>query len=45
VPSSRHTSGTAITEFGIRVKKKADLIERGRATAANFLRRWGGGSA
>jgi NTE family protein len=35
------TAGTAITEFGIRAKKKAELIERGRSTAADFLGRWG----
>ncbi len=34
------TSGTAITEFGIGAKEKAELVERGRATAADFLRRW-----
>jgi NTE family protein len=36
------TSGTSITEFGIRGRKRADLIERGQATARDFLRRWNG---
>jgi NTE family protein len=34
------TAGTSITDFGIRAKKKSDLIERGRVAAADFLRRW-----
>ena len=37
------TSGTAITEFEIRAKEKDGLIERGRATAHDFLQRWDGG--
>jgi NTE family protein len=36
------TAGTSITEFGIGATKKAALIERGRATAADFVRRWEG---
>jgi NTE family protein len=36
------TEGTEITEFGIRPKEKADLIDRGRATAQEFLQRWNG---
>jgi NTE family protein len=36
------TSGTAITEFGIGAQEKADLVERGRSTAREFLRRWEG---
>ena len=34
------TSGTAITEFGIRAREKAELIERGQSTAREFLRRY-----
>jgi NTE family protein len=34
------TSGTAITEFGIRGRKRADLIQRGQTTAHEFVRRW-----
>src|SRR5829696_4506444 len=34
------TSGTAITEFGIGSREKADLVGRGRTTAAEFLRGW-----
>jgi NTE family protein len=34
------TAGTSITDFGIRAKKKSDLLDRGRATAADFLERW-----
>ncbi|MCW2636861.1 MAG: Patatin [Blastococcus sp.] len=34
------TAGTSITEFGIGASKKADLIERGRTTAADFVQRW-----
>jgi NTE family protein len=34
------TSGTAITDFGIRDRERADLIERGQTTAREFLRRW-----
>jgi NTE family protein len=36
------TSGTAITEFAIGARKKADLVGRGRTAAAEFLRRWEG---
>jgi NTE family protein len=32
------TSGTAITEFGIGAKERAELIERGRTAARDFLR-------
>jgi NTE family protein len=38
------TSGTAITEFGIGKREKAELVERGRAAALDFLRRWEGRS-
>jgi NTE family protein len=37
------TEGTAITEFGIRPPEKAELIERGRTTARNFLALRNGG--
>jgi hypothetical protein len=36
------TSGTAITEFGIGERKKAELVERGRTAARDFLRGWRG---
>jgi NTE family protein len=38
------TSGTAITEFGIGSREKAELVERGRTAALDFLRRWEGRS-
>ena len=38
------TSGTAITEFGIGDREKAQLVERGRAAALEFLRRHEGRS-
>ena len=36
------TTGTAITESGIRAKEKADVLERGQQTARDFLQRWAG---
>ena len=36
------TSGTAITEFGIGDREKAQLVERGRTAALDFLHRWEG---
>jgi NTE family protein len=36
------TSGTAITEFGIGAREKAELVERGRAAARDFLLGWRG---
>jgi NTE family protein len=36
------TSGTAITEFGIGAREKAELLERGRTAARDFLRGWRG---
>jgi NTE family protein len=34
------TRGTSITEFGIRKRERAALIDRGRETAEEFLRAW-----
>jgi NTE family protein len=36
------TSGTVITEFGIGSRKKAELVDRGRTAAVEFLRLWKG---
>jgi NTE family protein len=36
------TSGTAITDFGIGSRKKAELVDRGRTAAVEFLRVWKG---
>ena len=36
------TSGTSITDFGIGSRKTADLVDRGRTAAVEFLRRWKG---
>ena len=38
------TWGTAITEVGIGSREKAELVERGRSAALDFLRRWEGRS-
>jgi NTE family protein len=36
------TSGTAITDFGIGTRQKAELVDRGRTAAVEFLRQWRG---